>query len=129
MTMVKYLKGDFGPEHFSAEFGFTNSAYDARTAHNRRSRQRDGLADNDAADLQDLESQRQPEMLVTPEMAAAVPGVTRASQFATFRVRSGRVPRPEGEEAAFVYPNGQMPTAPPRDFVRLPKLYYEEPEQ
>jgi hypothetical protein len=86
-------------------------------------------ADNDAADLEDLESQRQPEMLVTAETVAAVPGVTRASQFATFRVRSGRVPRPEGEEPAFVYPNGQMPSAPQRDFVRLPKLYYEEPEQ
>jgi|GEM_PF-2644843 len=47
--MVKYIDGDFGPEHFSKDFGFTNSAYDNRAAHNRRSRQRDGVADNDAA--------------------------------------------------------------------------------
>ena len=47
--MVKYLDGDFGPEHFSKDFGFTDSAYDSRADHNRRSRQKNGVSDNDAA--------------------------------------------------------------------------------
>ena len=47
--MVKYIDGDFGPQHFSKDFGFTDSAYESRADHNRRIRQRDGVADNDAA--------------------------------------------------------------------------------
>ena len=47
--MVKYLDGDFGPEHFSKDFGFTDSAYQSRADHNRRARQKNGVADNDAA--------------------------------------------------------------------------------
>ncbi len=47
--MVKYLDGDFGPEHFSKEFGFSDSAYESRADQNRRSRQKNGVSDNDAA--------------------------------------------------------------------------------
>ena len=47
--MVKYIDGDFGPEHFSKDFGFSNSAYEDRASRNRRGRQRDGVADNSTA--------------------------------------------------------------------------------